>query len=64
MLKQLIGSQFKSWPETIFQILNLTFDPLFNVKWGHRTLKVLYLAYISIITDRKVGDKYWSISLV
>ena len=33
----------KSWPETLFQMLNLTFDPFFNVKYGYLTSKALYL---------------------
>ena len=27
----------KSWPGNLFQILNLTCDPCFKVKWGHHT---------------------------
>ena len=39
-------------------MLNLTFDPFFNVNWGYLTTKALYLLLISIIIDPKVGDKY------
>ena len=46
----------KSWPETLFQLLNFTFDPSFNVKWGYLTTKALYLLEFSIITDPKAGD--------
>ena len=33
----------KSWPGNLFQLLTLTFDPFFNVKWGHLSTKALYL---------------------
>ena len=29
----------KSWPETLLQLLTLTFDPFFNIKWGYFTTK-------------------------
>ena len=35
----------KSWPENIFQVLNLTFDPFSKVKWGHHTKQFLYPPY-------------------
>ena len=34
----------KSWPGNLSQVLNLTFDPCFKVKWGHLTTKALYLS--------------------
>ena len=33
----------KSRPWNISQVLNLTFDPCFKVKWGHHTKTSLYL---------------------
>ena len=33
----------KSRPETILKLLTFTFDPFFNVKWGHLTSKALNL---------------------
>ena len=33
----------KSWPENLLPVSNLTFDPCFKVKCGHRTKKLLYL---------------------
>ena len=36
-------TQRKSRPETLFQLLTLTFDPFFNIKCGYLTTKALYL---------------------
>ena len=33
----------KSWPGNLFQLLTLTFDPIFSVKWGRLTTQGLYL---------------------
>ena len=33
----------KSWPGNLFQLLTLTFDPFFSVKWGHLIAKALHL---------------------
>ena len=51
----------KSWPRNLFQVLNLSFDPCFKVKWGHHTkmsysplLLVLWLQNIK--TDHQ---KFW-----
>ena len=35
----------KSRPGNLSQVLNLTFDPCFKVKWGHNTKMSLYLRY-------------------
>ena len=32
-----------SWPGTILKLLTFTFDPFFNVKWGHLTSEALNL---------------------
>ena len=45
-------------------MLNLTFDPFFNVKWSHLSTEALYIPYIPFITDPKVGDKYCNSSLI
>ena len=34
---------YKSRPQNLYQMLNLTSDPLFNVKLGHLTTKPLLL---------------------
>ena len=34
---------WKLSPGTLFQMLNLTVDPFFNVKWGHLTTKTLQI---------------------
>ena len=45
-------------------MLNLTFDPFFNVKWGHPTTKALDLPWIAIITDPKGVHKYCGSCLI
>ena len=35
----------KSWPGNLFQVLNVSFDPCFKVKWGHHTKMSLFLPY-------------------
>ena len=35
----------KSWPGNLFQVLNLTFDPCFKVKWGRHIKTSLFLSY-------------------
>ena len=35
----------KSWPGNLFQVLNLSFDPCFKVKWGHHTKMSLFYPY-------------------
>ena len=53
----------KSWPGNLFQLLTLTFDPFFSVKWGHLTTKALYLPYFSYITDPKAQDNPATVAL-
>ena len=54
----------KSWAGNLFQLLNLTFDPCFNVMWGYPTTKAFHLLYFSIITDSKAGDNRCGSGLV
>ena len=54
----------KSWSETLFQLLTVTFDNFFNVKWGYLTAKALNLLWFSIITNHKAGDNCCSSGLV
>ena len=35
----------KSWPENLFHMLNLTFDPSYKVKWGYHTKLSSHLPY-------------------
>ena len=35
----------KSWPGNLFQVLNLSFDSCFKVKWGHHTKMSLFHPY-------------------
>ena len=41
----------KSWPGNLFQLLTLTFDLFFSVKWDNLTTKALYLPYFCNITE-------------
>ena len=36
----------KSWPGNLFQVLNLTFDPCFKVKWGRHTKMSFFFSLI------------------
>ena len=54
----------KSCLGNLFQLLTLSFDLFFSVKWGHLTTKDLYLPLFSIITDPKAGDSHCSSSLI
>ena len=54
----------KSWPETLFLLLNMSFDPFFNIKWGHLTTKALYPLQFSIMADPKAGDNHCGSNLI
>ena len=41
----------KSWPGNLFQVLNLTFDPCFKVKWGRHTKMSLFLPIIGAMAS-------------
>ena len=36
----------KSWPGNLFQLLTLTFDPFFNVNWGHLKREITTAAVV------------------
>ena len=38
----------KSWPVKLLQVSGLTFDPCFNVRWGHHN-KPLYISFTLVL---------------
>ena len=46
----------KSWPTNLFQVLNLTFDPCFQVKWGNHT-KIPYFSLIICAMASDYNDR-------
>ena len=51
----------KSWPGNLFQVLNLSFDPCFKVKWGrHIKMSLFTLLLVLWLQNIKTDNqKSW-----
>ena len=54
----------KSWPENLFQVLNLTLDHCFKVRWGHHTKHSCISLIIASRTSecKAVHGKSWPLN--
>ena len=57
----------KSWSGYLLQVLNLTFDPCFKVKWSHHTKTSLFLPLLLVLWLQNIKtehEKSWPANIL